>query len=296
VAIMTQKKANLILASVSLAWGLSYLLMKLGVQAIPPFNMTALRCGIAFLVTALVFFPKIRKVDAKTLKYSAISGALLCGLFTGLLYGLKSTSASSAGFLTSTTVIMVPILLAIITRKLPNPKIMLGMIVISAGLVLLTSGDRFAMNIGSVYCLSAALLCAIHIIVSNRFVREVDSLQLGIYQLGFAALFGLAGMLLFEEPVLPRTSVHWVAVLGLALACSAYGFVMQSIAQKYTTPESVGFLFSLEPVFSAIFAFAFLNEIMGLQGYIGAGIILMGVFIANQPANSAGTPAQAHTG
>ncbi|MFM9279653.1 DMT family transporter [Paenibacillus jiagnxiensis] len=293
---MTQKKANLILTTVSLAWGLSYLLMKLGVQGIPPFNMTALRCGIAFLITALVFFPKIRKVDVKTLKYSAICGALLCGLFTGLLYGLKTTTASSAGFLTSTTVIMVPILLAIITRKLPNSKIMLGVIVVSAGLLLLTSGDRFALDIGSVYCLAAALLYAIHIIVSNRFVREVDSLQLGIYQLGFAALFASVGMLVFEQPVLPSTPVHWVAVLGLALICSAYGFVMQSITHKYTTPESVGFLFSLEPVFSAIFAFAFLNEIMGLQGYIGAGLILMGVFIANQPASSANTPAQAHTG
>ncbi|MFB5265586.1 DMT family transporter [Paenibacillus enshidis] len=293
---MTQKKANWILATVSLVWGLSYLLMKLGVQGIPPFNMTALRCGIAFLVTALVFFPKIRKVDAKTLKYSAVSGALLCGLFTGLLYGLQSTAASSAGFLTSTTVIMVPILLAFITRKLPNHKIVLGVIVVSAGLLLLTSSDRFALDIGSVYCLAAALLYAIHIIVSNRFVREVDSLQLGIYQLGFAALFGLVGMLIFEHPVLPATSVHWVAVLGLALVCSAYGFVMQSIAQKHTTPESVGFLFSLEPVFSAIFAFAFLNEIMGAQGYVGAGLILVGVFIANQRASSAGAPAQVHTG
>lgn len=293
---MTQKKANFILATVSLAWGLSYLLMKLGVQGIPPFNMTALRCGIAFLVTAFIFFPKIRKVDVKTLKYSAICGALLCGLFTGLLYGLKSTTASSAGFLTSTTVIMVPILLAIITRKLPNSKIMLGVIIVSAGLLLLTSGNRFALDIGSVYCLVAALMYAIHIIVSNRFVREVDSLQLGIYQLGFAALFASVGMLVFEQPVLPSTPVHWVAVLGLALICSAYGFVMQSITHKYTTPESVGFLFSLEPVFSAIFAFAFLNEIMGLQGYIGAGLILMGVFIANQPANSAETPAQVHTG
>ncbi|MFB5763257.1 DMT family transporter [Paenibacillus medicaginis] len=293
---MTQKKANWILATVSLAWGLSYLLMKLGVQGIPPFNMTALRCGIAFLVTALVFFPKIRKVDVKTLKYSAISGALLCGLFTGLLYGLQSTTASSAGFLTSTTVIMVPIFLAVITRKLPNSKIMLGVIVVSAGLLLLTSGDRFALDIGSMYCLAAALLYAIHIIVSNRFVREVDSLQLGIYQLGFAALFASVGMLVFEQPVLPSTPVHWVAVLGLALICSAYGFVMQSITQKYTTPESVGFLFSLEPVFSALFAFVFLNEIMGLQGYIGAGLILMGVFIANQPARSANAPAQAHTG
>jgi drug/metabolite transporter (DMT)-like permease len=281
VGIMTQNKANLILATVSLAWGLSYLFMKLGVDGLPPLNIVALRCGIAFIFTAIIFCKKIIKVDAKTLTYSAIAGALLCGIFSALLYSLKNTSASSAGFLTSTTVIIVPILQAIITRKLPKQKIVLGVAVVSAGLLLLTVGDHFTLEIGSVYCLFAALLYAVHIIVSNRFVREVDSLQLGIYQLGFAAIYATVGTLVFEAPVLPNTPVHWLAVLGLAFICSAYGFVMQSIAQKYTTPESVGFLFSLEPIFSAIFAFAFLNENMGLQGYIGAGLILTGVFIAN---------------
>ena len=56
---------------------------------------------------------------------------------------------------------------------------------------------------------------------------------------------------------------------------------MQPIAQKYTTVESTGFLFSLEPVFSAIFAFIFLNENMGEQGYFGAWLILLGVLVVN---------------
>ncbi|GGG59779.1 EamA family transporter [Paenibacillus radicis (ex Gao et al. 2016)] len=57
---------------------------------------------------------------------------------------------------------------------------------------------------------------------------------------------------------------------------------MQSVAQKYTTAVSVAFLFSLEPIFSAIFAFLFLKEIVGLNSYIGAVFIIMGVFIANR--------------
>ena len=36
---------------------------------------------------------------------------------------------------------------------------------------------------------------------------------------------------------------------------------MQSIAQKYTTPEHTGLLYALEPVFSALFAFVFLREV-----------------------------------
>ncbi len=36
---------------------------------------------------------------------------------------------------------------------------------------------------------------------------------------------------------------------------------MQSLAQKYTTPEHTGLLYALELVCSALFAFVFLREV-----------------------------------
>ncbi|KAB2329042.1 DMT family transporter [Cytobacillus depressus] len=278
---MTQRQANLILASVSMAWGASYILMKLCVEEISSIMIIVLRFGIAFIVMGAIFFKKIIRTDAKTLKYSAIVGALLFGIFIALMYGVKNTTASTAGFLTSTTVILVPVLQTFITHKLPSQKIVWGVLIVTTGLALLIIRDSFSFASGALYCLVAALLYAIHIIVTNRFVREVDAFQLGIYQLGFAALYAIISIFLFETPIFPNDAIHWFAILGLALICSAYGFVMQPIAQKYTTPESAGFLFSLEPIFSAILAFIFLHENMGLQGYFGAILILSGVLIAN---------------
>ncbi|WP_145142194.1 DMT family transporter [Paenibacillus sp. Y412MC10] len=278
---MSQKQANLILATVSLAWGLSYVFMKLGIDGMQPATIVALRCGIAFLVTMLIFGKKMMKISIQLLKYAAISGALLAGIFAMLLYGVLNTSATSAGFLTSTTVVMVPMIQACLYRKLPGPNIMIGVVIVFLGLILMTVRDQLTLDIGAIFCLIAALLYAIHILVSNHFVRRVDALQLGIYQLGFAALYAVIYALIFETPVLPNSPSHWFAILGLALICSAYGFVMQSVAQKYTTAESVGFLFSLEPIFSAIFAFLFLHEVIGVNSYFGAILIMVGVFIAN---------------
>jgi drug/metabolite transporter (DMT)-like permease len=278
---MTQKQANLILASVSMGWGTSYIFMKLCVDNISPLTIIALRFGIAFIVMLAIFYKKVIRTDVKTLKYSAIVGAVLASIFIALLYGMKNTTASSAGFLTSTTVILVPILQTFITRKLPSKKIFICVLVVTSGLGLLTIRDDFTLAFSSLFCLIAAFLYAVHIIITNHFAREVNTLQLGIYQLGFAALYGTIGTFIFEIPVLPEGMIHWSAILGLALISSAYGFVMQPIAQKYTTPESTGFLFSLEPIFAAIFAFIFLHENMGLQGYVGALLILAGVFIAN---------------
>ncbi|QDR79481.1 DMT family transporter [Sporomusa termitida] len=277
---MTSRKADLLIATVSIAWGTSYLLMKFGLNGVEPFNLITLRFGIAFVTTLLLFFPRVIKADMQAIGYSALIGLILFSVFTALMFGLATTTVSSAGFLTSTTVIFVPILQALITRKIPKPPIMAGVLVIVAGIGLLTIGDTFEIKSGSILCLLGAILYAVHIIVTNYCAHKTDTLQLGILQLGFAAVYGLIFSFIFETPTLPATTAEWTAVLGLALVCSAFGFVVQPIAQKFTTPERTGVLFALEPVFSALFGFIFLQEILQLQGYIGAMLVLAGVFIA----------------
>ncbi|WP_413300041.1 EamA family transporter [Bacillus sp. 1P10SD] len=74
---MTQKQANLILATVSMGWGTSYIFMKLCVDTISPLTIIALRFGIAFIVMMAIFYKKVILVDAITLKYSVIVGKYL---------------------------------------------------------------------------------------------------------------------------------------------------------------------------------------------------------------------------
>lgn len=278
---MTKKQAELLSVTVPLAWGTSYIFMKMGMTGVTPMVIVALRCGIAFFVTAVLFFKKTILVNKKILAYSSITGALLYGVFLCLLYGVDKTSASVAGFLQSTTVIIVPILHALIRRKLPEKKIIIGVMIVTSGLFLLSGGSVSGMNIGALCCLLSAVLYAVHILITKRFVSEIDPLSLGIWQLGFAAIYAVITTFFIENLVLPYTTLQWTAVLGLAMICSAYGFVMQAVLQKYVSPEMTGFMFSLEPVFSAIFAFFFLHEHMGISGYMGAFLIFAGVWTAN---------------
>lgn len=278
---MTEIQAKLLSITVPLAWGTSYVFMKFGMTGIFPMTIVALRCGIAFFVTFTIFFKKASKINKCTLCYSAVTGGLLFGVFLCLLYGVDGTSASVAGFLQSTTVIIVPILHAIFSRELPQKSIVVGMTVVTLGLFLLSGGSFSSMNLGAMCCLLSALLYAIHILLTKRFVSKVDSLCLGIWQLGFASIYAVIAAFAFEKVSLPQTAIQWTAILGLALICSAYGFVMQAVLQKYVSPETTGFMFSLEPVFSAIFAYFFLQEHMEVTGYLGAALIFIGVLIAN---------------
>ena len=73
---MSTKKANLILTTCSMAWGTSYIFMKLGIEGLSPLMLMALRTGIAFLILVLIFFKRLLNVNKRLLLYSAITGFL----------------------------------------------------------------------------------------------------------------------------------------------------------------------------------------------------------------------------
>lgn len=274
---MNSRRAELLMASVSLAWGSSYLLMKIGLDGIGPYNLIALRFGIAFFAMSLIFLPRYRQLSAATLAKGVFTGIILFLIFYGMVNGVNHTTASTAGFLTSTTVVMVPVLECLLKRTLPSKTIVISILLSVAGLFLLTAKDGIVFDTGAAYCLTGAFFYAVYIIVFARLAKGNDTLLISIIQLGVASLTGAAFMFLSETPSLPATPTQWGAILGLGLICSAYGFVVQPIAQRYTTPEKIGLIFSLEPVFSALLSWLFLHEILGFKGYTGAILIFAAV-------------------
>ena len=277
----TQGKADFMIALVAIAWGSSYVMMKVGLDGIPAFSLTALRFGIAFVCIAAVFAKELKYTTFRIIKRSSILGAFLFGIFAFLLHGMETTTASNAGFLTSTAVVLVPLFHSLLTRSLPNKKIIIGVVVTITGIAFLSLQESLSFHSGDLLCLAGALMYTCQILCNDKFTKDDNPLLLGIWQLAFAAIFSLICTLIFETPTLPSTGAQWGAVLGLAIICSAFGFVMQTVAQAHTTPEHAALLFSLEPVSSAAFAFVFLQEVLNLQGMIGAVLVLCGVLFAS---------------
>ena len=72
----------------------------------------------------------------------------------------------------------------------------------------------------------------------------------------------------------PGTAKVWAASLFLGIVCSGVCLVIQSVFQRHTTASRASLIFTLEPVFSAIFAFFLLGERIGVRGYLGAALML----------------------
>ena len=276
----TQLKADFMMLLVTAIWGSSYLFMKMGLGTMEEFNLIALRFGIAFILAGLLFYKRMKKMDVTTAKYAFVLGSLLFLAISCVTIGITYTTVSNAGFSFGLAVIFVPILLTIIYRKKPETKIILAALFSITGIGLMTLSKNLSINLGDLLCIIGAWLYALYIILTDKLTRHVDSISLGILQLGFTGAWGIVFSLVLENPHLPNTGEGWTAILALSILCSALGFIGQTVAQNYTTPTHTSLIFSLEPVFAAIFALLFMNEVLELRGYIGAFLVLLGVFTA----------------
>lgn len=275
-----QLRSDLLLLMITVFWGASYILTKIGLDTLEPFNLTALRFVIAFSVSAMIFYKHIFKTNLKTVKYAFVLAVILFGVFVAMTFGLKYTTASNAGFLISLSVVFIPIISAVILKQRVEKKVMIGVCLAIIGIALLTLNTQLKVGIGDLLCILCALLFALHIIVTGVYTRDVDSITLSVLQLGFVGIFSIVFSVFTEAVKLPSTGLSWFAILALSILCTAVGYIVQTTAQQYTNASHTGLILSLEPVFSAIFAFAFLGEILSVKGYIGAAILLAGVLFA----------------
>ena len=96
---MTQKRAEILLASVIAARATSLLFSKIAMNGMGIFNLLAARFLMAFVLLAVVFFKRLRHIKRHTLVRGAIMGGLFFLMLSTELTGLKSTPSSTVSLL-----------------------------------------------------------------------------------------------------------------------------------------------------------------------------------------------------
>lgn len=275
-----QLRANFFVGLVALFWGSTYFLTKIGIGLLEPFNLTTLRFGAAFLVTAVFFHKRILKFDKTTLKYSGILGILAFISVLTMTIGVKYTSASNAGFLISLSVVMIPVISVIFLKKKIKFRLLVSVILATIGIVLLTLNDQLTINKGDLLCIICALAFALQVIVMERIPKNADSVAIGALQMGIIAVMN--GLISFttESFKFPHDIKLWGVIIILGIFCTAVCYIMQIYALKDTSAIQAGIILSLEPVFSAFFAFIFLGELLSTKGYAGAALLFVSVILA----------------
>lgn len=280
-----QFQADMMLILVTLCWGISYYLMDVALSDMDPFTLNAHRFLGAFAVAALLSWKKLLNVNKTTLKYSVLVGVALVFVYIGATFGVKYTTLSNSGFLCALTVIFTPIIGFIFLRQRLSRKMLIAVLMCFVGIALLTLKDDFSINManlkGDLLCTMCGVAYAIDLLLTEKAVahEEVDAFQLGVFQLGVTGVCNLILAFLVETPHFPTEPSIWEAVAFLSIFCTGVAFIVQPIAQQYTSASHTGVIFALEPVFAGIVAFVLVGEVLTAKAYLGAVLMVASIFV-----------------
>lgn len=276
-----QARADLMLLLVTLCWGISYYLVDVCLAELGPFTLISLRFLGAFAIAAIVSFPRLRGVSSQTLKYSLFTGMALVVTYFGATFGQMNTSLSNAGFICALTVVFTPLLAFVFKKQVPAKKMWVVLAMCLVGIALLTLDDSFRPALGDILCLLCAVAYAVDLLITETAVQKqaVNAFQMGVFQLGFTGILCLVPALLTEQPKLPSTGFVWFALVVLSIFCTGVAFIVQVVAQQYTSATHVGVIFALEPVFAGVAAFFLAGEVLRPRAYLGAAIMVLSLFV-----------------
>lgn len=273
-------KASILLAVTTAMWGTSYVVTKIGLNELGQFSLLAYRFLIAFMVTGIVFRKSLKTLDKETIKYSIILAVIAFVGFVLINYGLMVTSASKSGFLIAQSVVLIPIISYIFLHERIEKKSIIAVFITLVGIALLSLNGGFTITLGDFLCLLSALVFAVHVITMGILTRKVNSINLSVMQIAFIGIISLIASLIMGDLAVPKTTESWICIFVLSILCTAFGYVAQGVAQNYVSSVKTGIIISLEPVFSAMFGFIILKEVLPIRGYVGGLIIFIGTLIS----------------
>lgn len=282
---LSPQSATLLLVLDTMAWGLSYVVIKIGAQTIPPFELIALRFTIASLICILLFRKNFAHINIFALFYGIVLGITMFLGSTTMVYGVQTTDASTATFIASTKIVFVPLLLALWAHRLPEKRIIFGTLGTTVGIALLSLEGGLTLSTGALLCIASAIFYALHILFTGAMARKEDAVLIGVLQQIVMAILGVSCMFLFNTPTWPRGFIPWTTVFILALVNGVFVFVSQPIAQRFANAEFTALIFAMEPVFGAIFSVLLMGDHFTLQDSIGAVLVLLSVLLSSVKMN-----------
>jgi drug/metabolite transporter (DMT)-like permease len=142
---------------------------------------------------------------------------------------------------------------------------------------MLTLDGGIHIGLGDSLTLLCAVFFAAHIVSVGFFIEKVDPLSLVIIQLGAAAVFSVIAALIYE-PVPRALSSNAIFAIGyLAIFSTMIAFIIQNVAQKYTSSTHAAIILCLESVFGSILSVLMLNEVFTSKMVLGCLTIFIAI-------------------
>lgn len=285
------KFAPLALLAITVIWGWTFVLVKQGMSEVGPLTFLAGRFLIAFFLLSALLPGALRRISWRDLFPGALIGIALFSGYFFQTWGLVYTTATKSGLITGLSVVIVPLLAAVVSRERVTVRVWVSALLAAAGLGLLVlgRGQLSPVNVGDFLTLICAFSYAIHIVLVDRYVRRVDYRGLLLVQVGMVALLSTIGALILEPLPAHLSGGLIEGILVTGVLATALALYILNRFQSYSTAAYTAIILTMEPVFAALFGFLLLKETLGLLQIVGGVVIVASTLIPKLSVRSGQT-------
>jgi len=154
-----------------------------------------------------------------------------------------------------------------------------GVALATLGLGLL-AGVHEGQAAGNLLVLAGAAVYSLQIVLMERYAPRYDALGFTLVEMLAAfAILAVAAVPTFEAP---HGWTVWGALIVTGVFASALAFLVQTWAQRVTTATQTALVFTLEPVFAAIFGYWLAGDRLGAAAWAGSVAIMAGIVLAGR--------------
>ncbi len=282
-------------------YGLSYMFTKSATESASTLALLGWRFFVAIIVINLFVAARIIKID---LKGKSKKPLLLIALFSPCMYfigetvGIGNTTASEAGVFLACIPIVSLAASSIILKKQPTKVQVIGILTALAGVavtVLAVGASSSLSPLGYAFLLLAVVAYAMYSVfvdkASGYTSAEITYVMLAVGSVMFVILAiseALINRTVRELITLPfRDFGFLAAILYLGIGCSIGAFFLSNLAiSKIGVNRNSSFI-GIATVVSIIAGALILKETFTIYQFIGAVVIIAGVYIANVKRKSA---------
>lgn len=286
-------KAYLAFIFISIAWGTTYLAIKVGVLHYPPFLFAGMRQVISGLVIMMIGLLMSRKTDMswKNLKHNMLIGFLLITVGNGLVTWAERFVPSGVAALICGLMPIIAVMINLASSKKENINsiIALGMLLGFAGVGMIFRDNIADLGntayLAGILSLFAATSCwAWGSIINKKKASPINA----IFNSGMQLLFGGVFLLIispfsetYENVLVWNAEAFWsliyLIIFGSILAYTAYIYALRELPVGFVTSYAY-----INPLVAVLCGYWVLNEQLTWFTALSFAFIVAGIFVVNQ--------------
>ncbi|WP_042347629.1 DMT family transporter [Bacillus massiliigorillae] len=296
---MKDKYPYLLLVLANIIWGGNFVVGNIGKEFFPPFTFSLLRWVIAFLILTPFMFKGFMKNRYLFWKYKWIILLLsftgVAGYNTLIYYSMHWTTSINAAVINSITPIFIAILsIFILSEKISSAQIIGICFSVTGVLFTLSRGSldnlaAFTFNKGDLLVIIAVLFWALYSILVKKYAPVLPTYST-FYVTTFIGSIMLVPFSLTEIMDSSSVFIFNFESIGILLYVGFLAAIVAFLSWNTGVPlvgaAKAGIYLNLLPIFAAIFAPIFTDEVLMWYQIVGGMIVIVGVLISSQTKKS----------